>query len=64
MNLLNDAFNIIVPPEWIDENSKHGANMCKEKQVGHFTVIIDESQGDLADKAKKGGKKGPTALWR
>lgn len=38
--------------------------MCKEKQVGSFTVIIDESQNDLGDKGKKGGKKGPTALWR
>lgn len=64
MNLLNDVFNIVVPPEWFDENSKHGANMCKDKQVGHFTVIIDESQNDLNDKGKKGGKKGPTALWR
>jgi hypothetical protein len=27
-------------------------------------VIIDESQNDLNDKGKKGGKKGPTALWR
>lgn len=31
MNLLNDVFNIVVPPDWMDENSKHGANMCKEK---------------------------------
>ncbi|CDW91503.1 probable tubulin polyglutamylase ttll1 [Stylonychia lemnae] len=64
MNLLNDVFNIVVPPEWMDENSKHGANMCKDKQVGNFTVIIDESQNDGGDKGKKGGKKGPTALWR
>lgn len=36
MNLLNDVFNIVVPPDWMDENSKHGANMCKDKQVGYF----------------------------
>jgi hypothetical protein len=63
MNLLNDVFNIVVPPDWMDENSKHGANMSKERQVGNFTVIIDESQNEL-DKNRKGGKKGPTALWR
>ena len=64
MNLLNDVFNIVVPPDWMDENSKHGANMCKEKQVGYFSVIIDESQSDPNDKNKKGLKKGPAALWR
>lgn len=61
MNLLNDVFNIVVPPEWHEENSKHGANLCREKEVGHFTVIIDESLGE-EDKGKKTGKKGP--LWR
>jgi hypothetical protein len=64
MNLLNDVFNIVVPPDWMDENSKHGANMCKEKQVGYFSVIFDESQSDPNDKNKKGLKKGPAALWR
>lgn len=64
MNLLNDVFNIVVPPDWMDENSKHGANMCKDKQVGYFSVIIDESQNDPSDKNKKGLKKGPAALWR
>lgn len=65
MNLLNDVFSIVVPPDWQDENSKHGANMSKERVVGNFTVIIDESSNDLAgDKNKKGGKKGPAALWR
>lgn len=63
MNLLNDVFNIVVPPDWMDENSKHGANMSKEKEVGNFKVIIDESVG-MDDKGKKGGKKGPNNLWR
>ena len=31
MNLLQDAFNIVVPKEWTDQDSKHGANLCKEK---------------------------------
>jgi len=30
MNLINDIFAVVVPPEWLDENSKHGTNMCKE----------------------------------
>ena len=30
MNLIKDVFNIVVPHEWGDENSKHGANLCKD----------------------------------
>ena len=30
MGVINDAFNIVVPPDWLDENSKHGANTSKE----------------------------------
>ena len=30
MNVINDAFNVVVPPDWMDDNSKHGANTCKE----------------------------------
>jgi len=30
MTLLNDTFNVVVPPEWTDENSKHGASLNKE----------------------------------
>mmetsp|Transcript_5917 Transcript_5917/g.5326 ORF Transcript_5917/g.5326 Transcript_5917/m.5326 type:complete len:207 (+) Transcript_5917:606-1226(+) len=63
MNLINDVLNIVVPPEWMDENSKHGANMCKEKQVGNFQVIIDESQSDQ-DRNRKGTNKGPKSLWK
>ena len=64
MNLINDVFNVVVPPDWMDENSKHGANTCKERQVGNFSVIIDESQQDnMNDKNKKTGKKG-NQLWR
>ena len=62
MNLINDVFSIVVPNDWIDENSKHGSNTCKEKSVGGFTVIIDESVAE--DKNKKALKKGGNALWR
>jgi tubulin polyglutamylase TTLL1 len=53
MNLLNDVFQIVIPPEWTDENSKHGANMCKDTKVGHFDVIINEAK----EEDKKGGGK-------
>lgn len=36
MSVINDTFNIVVPPDWQDENSKHGANSSKETQVGNF----------------------------
>ena len=36
MSLINDTFNIVVPPDWADESSKHGSNTCKEKNVGGF----------------------------
>ena len=42
MNVIKDVFKIVVPPDWIDD-SKHGANTCKEHQVGSFSLIIDES---------------------
>ena len=61
MSLINDTFNIVVPPDWSDESSKHGSNTCKETHVGSYTVIIDESE----DKAKKmRGKGGAGTLWR
>ena len=30
LGLIADAFQIVVPPDWMDENSKHGANTSKE----------------------------------
>jgi tubulin polyglutamylase TTLL1 len=43
MSVMESVFQIVVPPEWFDENSKHGVNLSKETQVGSFSVIIDES---------------------
>lgn len=43
MGVVHDTFQIVVPPDWQDPESKHGANTCKESQVGNFTVIIDEA---------------------
>lgn len=68
MGVINDAFNIVVPQDWAEENSKHGANTSKETQMGNFTLIIDETTAEPTQ--GKGGRvdktlrKGNTALWR
>ena len=67
MNLLRDVFQIVIPPEWTEEGNKvHGANTCKEVSIGSFSLIIDESQTDMIEKAKKiaSKKTGLNSLWR
>lgn len=61
MGLLNDAFNIVVPPDWMDDSSKHGSNTSREKSVGGFNLLLDESGGE--DKGRKRKTPG-NALWR
>lgn len=53
MSVLESVFQIVIPPEWFEENSKHGTNLCKESQVGSFSLIIDESQTDIMENARK-----------
>merc|ERR1711953_1457298 len=68
MGVIHDAFQIVVPPDWMEESSKHGANTSKETQVGNFSLIIDETtvepsgKGGKVDRTKIG--KGNNALWR
>lgn len=71
MQVLNDTFNIVVPPDWTDENSKHGANTSKETKVGGFTLIIDEGSQLDPGPGKPGAKANPVdkkkigmGLWR
>lgn len=68
MSIMESLFQIVVPPEWFDENSKHGTNLCKEYQVGSFSVIIDESHQSDNDHTKKyagNRSKGVVgSLWR
>ena len=52
MSVMEDVFQIVVPPSWFDENSKHGTNQCKELEVGSFSLIIDESQVNGQDNSK------------
>ena len=53
VGMINDTFNIVAPPNWIDESSKHGANTCKEKQVGNFSLIIDETHIESLSKCSR-----------
>lgn len=67
MQVMQDVFQIVVPPEWFDDSSKHGTNLCKDLQVGSFNLIIDESHTDIMENAKKinNAKKGNMGtLWR
>ena len=59
MSVMESVFQIVVPPEWFDESSKHGTNLSKEYQVGSFSLIINENQTNEAiDKARNiAGKK-------
>ena len=66
-SVMESVFQIVIPPDWFDENSKHGTNMCKETNVGSFSLIIDESHTDLMENAKKIASKKSGAganLWR
>ena len=53
MEVVDAVLKIVVPPEWNDENSKHGSNLCQESQVGSFNLIIDEGQTSVIDTVKK-----------
>ena len=66
MQVMENVFQIVVPPEWFDENSKHGTNLSKETQVGSFNLIIDESHTDVVETGGKVANKkgGPNTLWR
>ena len=70
MSVLESVFQIVIPSEWFDENSKHGTNLSKETTVGSFQVIINESATNdfVESNNKKGfGAKGRgvgNTLWR
>ena len=69
MSVINDTFNVVVPNDWMDENSKHGANTCRETQVGSYTLMIDETvpegQSGKPTKVEKAVRRGTSnTLWR
>lgn len=55
MSLLNDTFSIVVPPDWMEEGSKHGSTSCKEKSVGGYNILIDEAATDDKRRMNKKG---------
>ncbi len=64
MQLLQDTFEIVVPPDWGTHESKHGANTFKGTNLGYYNLIIDEATQE--DKKKPGVKKGGMLppLWK
>jgi tubulin polyglutamylase TTLL1 len=71
MNLINDVYRIVIPPDWGEDNNKRGTNTCRDDHVGFFNTIIDESaqNGGTTDKNGKkvpgfGSKKQGTQLWK
>ena len=54
MSVMESVFQIVIPPEWFDDNSKHGTNLCKDYQVGSFSLIINENNpSEATDNARK-----------
>lgn len=41
--IMDAVFQIVVPYQWFEENSRHGSNLCTDLEVGSFKVIIDEA---------------------
>ena len=67
LGVIADTFHVVVPADWQDENSKHGANTSRETQVGNFSLIIDETTAEPPGKGSRIDKmlrKGNTALWK
>jgi len=68
MSVIESVFQIVIPPHWFDENSKHGTNLCRETSVGSFNLIIDESHTDIMENARKNNQKkgagGGGTLWK
>jgi len=66
MNLINDTFRIVIPPDWGEDSSKKGTNTFKENSCGFYNLIIDEANDNkMGDKNKdnKGINK-KTNLWK
>jgi tubulin polyglutamylase TTLL1 len=62
--LISDTFRIVMPPDWLEEGYRYGANSCKQKSVGFFDVLIDESVNDGDRTRGKGQRKAHMSSWR
>lgn len=56
MNLINDVYRIVIPPDWGEDSNKRGTNTCRDDHVGFFNTIIDESVQNGATTDKNGKK--------
>lgn len=55
-NLMNDLINLLIPSQWTEGKRGKGSSSCKEKKVGKFVLLYDESEDPFSkqmDKAKK-----------
>lgn len=58
MGLINDTLDVVMPPEWFNEDSKKGTNLCTSAKVGQYNLIIDEGSSSQGEEKKKDKK-----LW-
>mmetsp|Transcript_62114 Transcript_62114/g.71203 ORF Transcript_62114/g.71203 Transcript_62114/m.71203 type:complete len:407 (+) Transcript_62114:193-1413(+) len=63
MSLIRDIFQIVCPNEWTGESSKGGSNTCTKKQVGMFTLMMDEANQDT-EKGRRMKKPTNSNMWR
>ena len=50
-NIINDLLNLLIPPNWLEEKSLYITSTSKEKKVGNFVLIYDESKDPLKAKS-------------
>eukprot|EP00357_Protocruzia_adherens_P018190 CAMPEP_0114995708 /NCGR_PEP_ID=MMETSP0216-20121206/13887_1 /TAXON_ID=223996 /ORGANISM="Protocruzia adherens, Strain Boccale" /LENGTH=405 /DNA_ID=CAMNT_0002359795 /DNA_START=194 /DNA_END=1408 /DNA_ORIENTATION=- len=62
MSLIRDIFQIVCPNEWTGESSKGGSNTCTKKQVGMFTLMMDEANQDT-EKGRRMKKPTNSNMW-
>lgn len=48
--LINDLLSVVIPPD-VNEFRKHGANSCRARVVGGFSLLYDESTEIEAERA-------------
>ena len=53
-NVINDLINLLMPPYWVEGKRNKGSNSCKEKKVGGFSLLYDETEDPLCNRMDKG----------
>lgn len=47
--LVNDMLNVVIPKEWSDQKTGNIASSCKDKLVGDFELIYNESKDVMCE---------------